>query len=65
MNKKQAIKLIENLSENWIYASETGGDLHCYFCGEFQVRTDSNKHLEDCPYILAKKFLAHHAVDQL
>lgn len=31
-----------------ICASELGGDLYCYFCGEFAVTADSASHGSDC-----------------
>lgn len=40
---------------NPIYAAECGGDLYCFFCGEFQVSIDKQTHLEDCVFVLAKQ----------
>lgn len=60
--KAQLIELIDQLTDSYIYASECGGDLHCFFCGEFFVTVDdSENHAQeydgDCPYIEARKLI--------
>jgi len=42
---------------NPIYAGECGGDLWCFFCGEYQARPDSNEHSEDCIFVAAKRLV--------
>jgi len=44
-------------SGNPIYAGECGGELCCFFCGEYQVRTDSDEHDEDCIFVAAKRLI--------
>lgn len=50
-----------NKDSDPIYASEMGGDLHCFFCGEFQVSNDDNRHKEDCIYVRAKRLIEERA----
>ena len=44
-------------SGNPIYAGECGGELRCFFCGEYQVHTDSGEHDEDCIFVAAKRLV--------
>lgn len=40
-----------------IYAGECGGELYCFFCGEYQVHIDSDEHSEDCIFVAAKRLV--------
>jgi len=44
-------------SGNPIYAGECGGELRCFFCGEYQVHTDSDAHREGCAFVAAKRLV--------
>lgn len=61
-NKKdnEAIDIIQSLlNEGFTYASECGGDIHCFYCGEYQFGK-KEQHEKDCPWIRAKEFITNH-----
>lgn len=40
------------------YASEMGGDVYCFFCGEWQHDSDNRpEHEADCIYVRAKRLV--------
>ena len=55
----KALVLLSAIVENGCRsASEIDGDLSCFFCGGWEnIGSDEIKHDEDCPYILAKRYL--------
>ncbi len=50
---------------NPIVASECGGDLYCFFCGEYQVAHDEPEHKDDCIFILARQIVVAESGEEL
>ena len=37
--------------------SEIDGQIHCYYCGEWQAGTEVKQHADGCIYVRAKKYV--------
>lgn len=63
MDDKKAIALLKRIADKSpFYASEMGGDIYCFFCGEWQVDENNNpRHDDDCIWIEAVNLLRESA----
>jgi hypothetical protein len=61
--KDNPLNILRELAQlNPFYAGETGGDIYCFFCNEWQLDTKDPKHDENCLFVRAVELVGHHEI---